>query len=126
MWQTMYNTRTAGLEAAVYYCRSAGLQACRLEKPQLPRARHEPLFFRVTIERFQPLELLVAEGVLNIIAQVPLRDSLPARVVRVIGTRYFISPRDPLVSGTLKQGHLVRVHRRRPPGPHRINERQPG
>src|SRR5438552_15140185 len=69
-------------------------------KPQRSVERREVELRGVLVERPQALELVVAEKVLNIIAQVPPGDRFARRIVRIIGARHIGGMRDACVART--------------------------
>src|SRR5262249_33661615 len=60
----------------------------------------------VPVKGLQPLELLAAEDVLDIIAQVAARHRLTRRVVRIVGRGDGVRLRHPFVARALQQPHV--------------------
>src|SRR4051794_6522392 len=75
--------------------RSASSVMDSMREAHRPVGRHEPELGRITIKRLQPLDLRLAEGVLNIIAQIGTDDLLPRRI-----------------TGTMRRRDVVDVRRR--------------
>src|SRR3989442_7994798 len=93
-------------------------------KAQRSVERHEVELRSVFVERPQTLELVVAEEVLNIIAQVPPGDRFARRIVRKVGARHIGGMRDALVPSVLQRLNLLRRHGIGPPRPECIHKRK--
>src|SRR3989454_9616758 len=88
--------------------------------------RDQPELIRVHVESPEPLELLPAEKVPNIMSQVPAGRSLTLGTVRKVRTGDSVYVRDALVSSALERFGVGRLDGVRPTGPERVHEGQSG